>query len=469
MALPKLPNDLKDQLKYQFKDDEISVRASTKGLSWAPIELAVNAFSSWPSMSREDFLKAMRFVNVETGEVVAHPGLAPLQEDSPSATDVPEAVKALENATSDKPLWLDANGRFLVERRTLLRDAIRQIDWFDPRTKESGVIPIPRSHESRDYDAMPKFLHTLEFSTVLGFPTQLVSPDGTTVFELSQPDEEHAVIRMFDLHTQAWHEQRVTLEAPTSALDFHISPSADKVAICRTEPEFVDVYETESGQLIESVEGSMTRFPGQWHAPPDLYFVASDPVVLDIDGSRSLITKFADPTIFVEDQSGVIWEERETELSIADMVFTLDFEATSAPQFTHGGGSGIVQSTRERCPGLLERCFQPLASALGFSLPIESHIGTAIVWTNWQTDQRVAFRCESADEDLSGSFAVRPNCVCLLTNPSGPNPRVEVWNTPPPQRPVLAIWIVSLLVTVATWFWLRRRKQQASKTQPVAA
>ena len=306
-----------------------------------------------------------------------------------------------------------------------------------------------------------------------GLPIQTVSPDGTAVVDMTELEDVRVAIRIFDLRAEVWREQQLTLKDSTSTWDFYMSPSADKLAFYRTEPDATDIYEVSSGQWIDRTEGSIARLPGQWHSTTNSDFfrryLFGEEQVLDTDGSRKQ-TDDGESWKIIEDPSIVVWSEDN--LEVTDLkVLQASLRrsgAVSGPQLAPGQ-LGFVWATLGYCPGLLERWFQPLATAFGISLPVETPIGINVTWINWQTNERVKFRTESPEEELGGTFAIRPNCVCLLVNPKGPNPRVEVWSTPPPQRPVMAIWIVSLAVTIATWFRSRRRARQAASLENDAA
>ncbi len=466
VALPEIPDGMEDLGAYHIKDDDICIRAVAKRLSWVPIELKRDDFTSLPDMPEEEWIKTWQFVNVETGEVVAHPGVSPLAGRRDSA-NVPEGVSAVLDATTVNPLWFDVTGRFLVERRTFVEENIRQIDWFNPETKESGVIAVPGSHDPQIS------LDDIEEGLVDGLPIQTVSPDGTAVVDMTELEDVRVAIRIFDLRAEVWREQQSTLKDSTSTWDFYMSPSADKLAFYQTEPDATDIYEVSSGQWIDRTEGSIARLPGQWHSTTNSDFfrryLFGEEQVLDTDGSRKL-TDDGESWKIIEDPSVVVWSEDNLEVTDLKVLHASlrRSGAVSGPQLAPGQ-LGFVWATLGYCPGLLERWFQPLATAFGISLSVETPIGINVTWINWQTNERVKFRTESPEEELGGTFAIRPNCVCLLVNPKGPNPRVEVWSTPPPQRPVMAIWIVSLAVTIATWFRSRRRVRQSTSLANDAA
>lgn len=470
IRLPEIPDGMGDLAAYRIKDDDICVRAVAKRLSWVPIELKKDDFTSLPDMPEEEWIKTWQFVNVETGEVIAHPGLSPLA-GKPDSANVSGEASAVLAATTINPLWFDVTGRFLIERRTFVEDNIRQIDWFNPETKEFGVIAVPELWNSGDGSEI-NLTPITEESWVDGLPTQTVSPDGSAIIDLKETGQARVVVKLLDLRSKEYRERQLTLKDPSSSWDFYISPSADNVAFYRTDPDHTDIYDIRSGRWIDHTEGPFARLPGQWHSTTDSDFIRrylfNEEQVLDTDGSRRLTDNDRSWRI-IEDPSVVVWSEddlEEIDLPIYQALVSRS-GAVSGPQLAPGQ-PGLVWATLGYCPGLLERWFQPFATTFGVSLPVETPIGMNIVWINWQTNENIEFRTESPDEELGGTFAIRPNCVCLLVNPKGPNPRVEVWSTPPPQRPVMAIWIVSLAVTIATWFRFRRSARQTTALENAA-
>ena len=108
----------------------------------------------------------------------------------------------------------------------------------------------------------------------------------------------------------------------------------------------------------------------------------------------------------------------------------------------------------------LESGIRKLAKRVGLPTTSEFERGYSAHWYDWKTGERFCFR-RSRDGDELGSVATSNNGrLYLLVNPQSPDPRLEVWSAPPPHRPVLAMWIFSLLVSYVTWFRLRRREKQ---------
>lgn len=104
----------------------------------------------------------------------------------------------------------------------------------------------------------------------------------------------------------------------------------------------------------------------------------------------------------------------------------------------------------------------PVLSRLPIAKKFSRNYGRAAHWYNCDTQSFHAFRIASEDEELSGRFAVAEGAVYLMAFPKNGCPQIEIWAAPP-VRPTLAIWTASLLVSLSTWFWLRR-----GENQPVA-
>lgn len=301
VELPELSDALAKEFGYRFVSDHITTRPARAQQQWVPIELATTAMG-WPaptpSLSDEDCVSSVRFVNVRTGKLVRHPGLRSLipQPEWP--------IKMLADETTANPLWLDNSGRFLVERRYNLIESVKQIDWFDPETAKSGSIVMPGRQ------------------TVSGRCVGNVTPDGSAFIQFRHTDSANIQLTIFDLRTErVTSECRLDLHKPVPANSVArhrlTLPSLKKVMVCRregwdsrSETAVWDVYTAKSGTFIESFEERDLWNPQWWDERPELQSSLDGSTLVDFDGQQKLLasTKTKDWSI-VDEGNAMLWAE----------------------------------------------------------------------------------------------------------------------------------------------------------------
>ncbi len=123
------------------------------------------------------------------------------------------------------------------------------------------------------------------------------------------------------------------------------------------------------------------------------------------------------------------------------------------------GTSGVVSIETTHYPGPLEKWWRQMLAKLQIQQELPRNYQGVAHWFDSKSQSFHPFRVASEDEEVWGRFAVAEATIYLLVVPKTGCPQIEIWNAPP-VRPKLAIWICSLLVTCATWFWLRRSEKQ---------
>ena len=435
VSLPEFPDRLKDACEYQFYGEhEIASRRFIRESPWVAVGVKTNKSAKpWPYEPGDEGRLGLQFINIHTGQTVRHPlrPNLPVPQTllvAPSDSDTFDWDEYDKKHSAMRPRRFDATGRFLSSQWSKVRGRPMQVDWFKPDTGETGSIRVPDFGE-------PDEQHDSQ-----------ISPDGGALVQAKSAERGKTLVRVFDLHTEAIRSECTLpheLDLPFCGLRVS-SPERIAFSGWLGSTDKLTIYDTRSGRVVDGSNDSPVDMSG-WS---EGLSVPDQLTTIDSETDRLLVADYLADSLIVKNLSGKILGQHDAPGTRWSSV---------EPRFVPGS-SGLIKAETADCPTYLEELIQPVLSKLNIKLPIEPNEGTIFTWYDWQSNEHREFRRKPRGEGLSESFVTRPNRVCLLADPKGENPRVEIWSAPPPpQRPVLAIWIASLLAACATWIWLRRR------------
>ncbi|MFK7817733.1 MAG: hypothetical protein AB8G99_03360 [Planctomycetaceae bacterium] len=191
--------------------------------------------------------------------------------------------------------------------------------------------------------------------------------------------------------------------------------------------------------------------------------------LLDLPDSRAFLTGEPYATQVSTDGRHVMWRRRmtngtqqnrvtRTDKSAATGWFTLPDELKDGI-FVPGTAGIVTVSAPNTEPTKMQRFIQALIDKVDAPIRITPPQGDQAFWYDWKNQQVTSFR--STEPETIDGLATQKERITLLINAYGPSARIEVWNAPPPRRPTFVIWITSLLASLGTWLWIRRRSTQS--------
>ena len=405
-------------LQEMVHTESARMRVSACDEAWVAIESRHEAMTPWPTT----------FVNCATGAT--------------RSWDLSHHVDGIAFGYALEP---NGSGTFRV---VLLDYDLRptSVHWFNPETRASGSVDIPRFRQS----------HQEPF----GYD---YSEDGSAIVQARYGQEGFLEFQLADLRTGEASETVTLPGFVRNGMDtiyIALSPDASQVAIRRKigGVYLVEIRQAGDGTLIEQLDiPTLSSWP-----KPD-------------DARLTLRRTVGGSTFEVIDSAGTVLHQCPDHEALRHLPpFCGNEPAMAKPRLVQNT-TGILCMPRGENPSRTEEVMaavREFAAKVPVSIPVKpqpSDWGCSAYWYDWKSGNLDHFRRKAPDEVIHWDAICAGNRISLLINPEGPNPRLEVWSAPPPRRPVLGIWIVSLLVTYATWFWLKRRQRADPTTSATAA